>query len=398
MTDVDPMAIVKKLCALPHRGAATPMEKKAADILESILTSMGATVDRQPFRTPVTYIWEVWWIVGGISLGLLLAPLAPWISVFITAFFAVSAALYFDWRASFISYFPPKADSENLITRYGQPDRETGRDGKIILMAHYDSAPVSLLYLPSQVKGMQRSVKIGVLLMACAVAVALLQALHMGQPWTSWMRYALAAYFLGMGGVTSFDYFRYGYTNGASDNATGTAAAIAVANRLWNDPIPGWQVELVLTGAEEAGMVGAKQYFRRHKKTLHPETTVVLNFDSLGRGDVKVIKTTGSLTPVVYDNALFDAAVKTIDENPEFGTIKPASWHTGDFDTIWFAREGILSLTLSAQDEHGCIPHLHRRQDTMDTVDEKQVQFSVDFAEAVVRTMVRTRTENREKG
>lgn len=386
MIDPDPVAIVKKLCSLPHRGAATPMEKMAADILDSCLTSMGASVERQSFKTPVTYIWEICWIVGGLFFGLLMAPAAPWISVAITVFFAVSAALYFDWRSSPISFFPPKADSENLIARYGQQGREPEKGRKIILMAHYDSAPVSLLYLPSQVKGMQRSVKIGVLLMACSVVIVLMQALHMGQPWTSWLRYALAAYFLGMGVVTSFDYLRYGYTNGASDNATGTAAAMVTARRLWENPIPGWQVELVLTSSEEAGMVGAKQYLRQYKKTLHPDKTFVLNFDSLGCGDLKLIKTTGSLTPVVYDNVLFDAAVKTIEENPEFSNIKPASWHTGDFDTIWFARTGLSSLTLSAQDKQGCIPHLHRQKDTMDTIDGALTKFSVDFAEAVVRT------------
>lgn len=389
--DSDPISIIEKLTALPHRGATTAMEKKAADILEGILRSMGATVERQIFKTPVTYVWEVWWIAGGICLGLLLAPAVPWVGLAVVAFLAVSAALYFDWRSSPVSLLPPRADSQNLIAGYKKPDGEAAKKRKIILMAHYDSAPVSLLYLPSQVKGMQRSVRIGVVLMVAAAFILLLQALDIGAPWVSWGRYALAVYFLGMCVMSSLDYFRYGYTNGAADNATGTAAAIATAHRLWKNPPAGWEVEVVLTGAEEAGMVGAKQYYRQYRNTLKPDRTLVLNFDSLGRGDLKIIKTTGTFTMVEYNNPLMDAAVTTIKENPAFSRIKTASWHTGDFDTIWFARGNIPCLTISAQDESGCIPHLHRRQDTMDAVDTTVTENGVDFAEAVVRTAVKNR-------
>ena len=103
---LDPMAIVRELTALPHRGATTEQERHAADILESYLQRLGATVERQPFTTPKAYIWEVWWLIGGIVAGLLLTPLASWFAFVLVAASVAMALLYFDWRASPVSLLP----------------------------------------------------------------------------------------------------------------------------------------------------------------------------------------------------------------------------------------------------------------------------------------------------
>ncbi|MBW1948248.1 MAG: peptidase M28, partial [Deltaproteobacteria bacterium] len=86
-------------------------------------------------------------------------------------------------------------------------------------------------------------------------------------------------------------------------------------------------------------------------------------------------------------NALVDEALKRASEDPRFAEIKEGRWHTGDFDTIWFERGKIPSLTLSAQDENGLIPHLHRPEDTLRNVDPRLPALAVDFAEATVRSL-----------
>jgi Iap family predicted aminopeptidase len=72
------------------------------------------------------------------------------------------------------------------------------------------------------------------------------------------------------------------------------------------------------------------------------------------------------------------------EENSRFADIATASWHTGDFDSIWFERAGIPSLTLSAQDENGLIPHLHRPGDTIENVDLTLLPQTTDFAVATL--------------
>ena len=66
------MNIVKALSDLPHRGATTINEKKAADILVELLTKVKARIERQSFKTPVTYIWQVCWMLGTFTCGLIL--------------------------------------------------------------------------------------------------------------------------------------------------------------------------------------------------------------------------------------------------------------------------------------------------------------------------------------
>ncbi len=360
------------------------MEKKAADILENELTSAGVNVERQKFYTPKTYIWEVIWLTVLIAAGLVTAPLFSWFSVALLLFCTISSFLMFDWRASPLAFLSPRVPSENIIGKMENRDLPDPPPKKIIFMAHYDSAPVSLLYLPAMVKNFRSSLIINLLLIVLALLIAILEAIHHGNSLVLWAGRVLALYFLIQGGITAFDYFRYGYTNGASDNATGTAAAMVTAQRLWENPVREMDVTLVLTGAEETGMTGAKHYFNS-LGTLSPDTTFVLNFDSLGLGDLKIITKTGSITTIDYKGRLIDSAVRTATSDIRFNGMKTASWHTGDFDTLWFTRAGIPCLTLTAQDANGLIPNLHRPQDVIDNIDESITRQAIDFAEALIR-------------
>jgi len=112
-----------------------------------------------------------------------------------------------------------------------------------------------------------------------------------------------------------------------------------------------------------------------------------LNFDNLGVGTATIVTETGSLTSIVYANALIEAAVHVAANDARFSDIQKGPWHTGDFDSSWFARAGIPAMTLSARDEHGLIPNLHRPSDTLSNVIEALPRHAVDFAESVVRRL-----------
>lgn len=393
---IDPVNIADELADLPHRGTTTAEERKAADILQGHLERLGATVERQRFRTSKTYISEVWWLLSVLILGLILIPCISWIALGLVALSVVISLLYFDWRITPVSFLPPRGESANVIGRMIQtadPDK-TSHTGppknRLILMAHYDSAPVSLLYLPSMVKSFRRSLLISLGLMVAAFIMALIETLGYGKPVVAWLRWVFVVYFLGQGIMSTIDYLRFGFTKGAADNATGVAAAMATSERLWRTPIPGWEVTAVLTGAEEAGMVGSRKYLKEHRAELVPDTSFVLNFDNIGSGDLKVITKTGSIINVVYDNPLVSAANETSKADPRFSRISQGVWHTGDFDSIWFMRAGIPSLTLSAQNSDGQIPNLHRPGDTVENVDPALLPMAVEFAEATIRRLARS--------
>ena len=136
---------LRDLCALPHRGAATPEGAEAARLLQTYLTNLGATIRTEPFQTPKTYATVIYWLIGGLLAGLALMPVTP-VAVGFVWYFAVLAWLYFNWRYSFIIKFPVQHTAHNVIGHW--PARTTGRAANgsdvrtVILMAHYDTAPV----------------------------------------------------------------------------------------------------------------------------------------------------------------------------------------------------------------------------------------------------------------
>lgn len=132
-------------------------------------------------------------------------------------------------------------------------------------------------------------------------------------------------------------------------------------------------------------MVGAYHYW----KSLQPQSQLadgslyLINFDTLGSGQLKVITQTGSMTLIEYDNIVTQSAINIIQNNRHFGQVGTGCWHTADFDSAWFVRAGIPCVTLSALDENGLMPHIHRPEDTLDHVDTQPMLLAIDLAKAV---------------
>lgn len=95
-------------------------------------------------------------------------------------------------------------------------------------------------------------------------------------------------------------------------------------------------------------------------------------------GHVRVVTRTGALSEIRYDNALTRAALACAAAVPRFADVREGTWRTGDFDTAWFARAGIPSLTLSATDDAGLIPWLHRPGDVIAHVDQQVSKTACD--------------------
>ncbi|MCX7028526.1 MAG: M28 family peptidase [Spirochaetes bacterium] len=198
-------------------------------------------------------------------------------------------------------------------------------------------------------------------------------------------RWPLCAYFTIQAVLASLDFFRFGYTNGAADNATGVGVALATASRLWKNLPPGWQVEVLLTSAEEASLVGSLAYVRAHAKALDKSRTFVVNFDGLVAGELRIVRSTGCITTSTYDSPLVHAAMETARLDSRFASVKPADWHVGDFESVNFLRRGYACLALSSVTKEGVMPNLHRPGDVLANVDSQVSALAVDFAEAAIR-------------
>jgi Peptidase family M28 len=386
-----PIQLLRELCALPHRGAATPEGAEAARLLQTYLTELGADVRTEPFQTPATYATIVYWLIGGLLTGLALISVTG-VAIGFVWYFVAMAWFYFNWRYSFIIKFPVQHTAHNVIGRW--PAQSTDDETRtVILMAHYDTAPVSLLYGPKQQAGFRLSLIVSLALMLLAAMAATLEVLGIGLPWLTYLRYGLMVYFVVQAITGTLGYWLKGYTNGASDNATGVAAALATADRLRQAGLPNLAIEVVLTSAEEAGMIGAYYYVERHKRTWARARTIAINFDTLGAGKLTVVEQTGTLETIRYANRPTQIARDLLKTTAFRDRAQVGRWHTADFDSAWFVRNNIPVLALCALDANGRMPRIHQFDDTLDAVDQTPIHTAVDLAEAVAEQWIMNNVE-----
>jgi Zn-dependent M28 family amino/carboxypeptidase len=368
---------LQKLTDFPHRGTGTIYDRQTANLISQTIADLGFNVREQTFKTPKTYVSVVYWLIGGLIFGLIMSRFIGWFAFILIFSSVIDALLYFDWRYSPVIILP-----QNIIGNHSK-----SKKAKIVLMAHYDSAPVSALYSKQTANGFRNSIRLSMALITLCIPAAVLTCLYPESKIVLTINILLIVYFILQATLGTIDYFRKGYTNGASDNATGVTAAIATAERL-KDKVQNCDIELVLTSAEEAGMVGAYYYWKSYFDKKTP--SFLINFDTLGAGNLKLITKTGSWTTIIYDNAVTKVGVNLIKTDERFTNVQTGSWHTADFDSVWFARGGVPCVTLAALDQNGLMPRIHRPEDILDNVDTTPMLQAIDFAEAIALELDRS--------
>jgi Peptidase family M28 len=372
--------IFRRLSEWPHRGAGSEDEMMAREMLTTELVGEpGVDVAEEGLRAPATYLPLFAMIALGQAAALTVAIWAPYVAVMVGIFFLGSHLLFFDWRVSPLIWMGPKQLTANLVAKKGAGRR------LFILMAHLDSAPASYAYRADQVQHFKASVYAGTGIVALGVLVPFLDTLGLVTP--VWLRLLLVATIMSQPIIAGLDFWRFGYTPGANDNLSGVAAATAAASQLWRRMPDDCEVRLVITTAEEAGMLGAQHYARAHEDELRARQTHIINFDTVGNNNLKYIRKSGGFTDVRYEGPLLDAANALCRQSKKYNFFSAGEHHVGDFDSVWFVRAGISTLTLASYDDDGMMPHIHTPDDTADHVDLDQVARSALFGEALVRTL-----------
>ncbi|MFD2936509.1 M28 family metallopeptidase [Spirosoma flavum] len=374
--------ILRELTKIPHRGTATPNETEAVRLLQTYLSTMGASVRKEPFQTPKTYATIIYWLTGGLLIGLALLPVTG-VAIGLVWYFVWLTWLYFNWRYSFIVKFPAQHTAYNIIGHWPASGAVESRQ-KVILMAHYDTAPISWLYGPKQQANFRSSLIISLSLTLLAGVAALAEVAGAGLPYIIYLRYTLMVYFVGQAIIVTAGYWLKGYANGANDNATGVAAVLATADRLRQTNLPNLDIEVVLTSAAEVGMVGAYYYVEAHKRKWNRAQMMAINFDTLGAGKLTVVEKTGTLETIHYQNEPTRLARQLLATDDFRDRAQVGQWHTADFDSIWFVRNKIPVLALCALDTDGQMPRIHQPNDTLDHIDLAPIDAAIDLAEVVV--------------
>ncbi|HRZ10543.1 MAG TPA: M28 family peptidase [Gemmatimonadales bacterium] len=181
---------------------------------------------------------------------------------------------------------------------------------------------------------------------------------------------------LGLGGFGALDPDSAGRVhNGADDNASGTAALFAIAERLRAAP-PARTVVFIAFSGEELGLLGSGYYV---KHPLYPlsATEIMINLDMVGRlkNDKLIVYGTGTATeiPALLDSLNWYAK---FDLRPQ-----PEGYGPSDQTSFYAAKIPVLHFFT---DLHG---DYHRSSDDWDKINAQGLVRVADFAAAVATAM-----------
>ncbi len=369
--------VFDRLREWPHRAAGSDEELEARETLITVLSAEpGVEISEEGFFAPTSYLPFVWTVAIGCTGALLASAFAPLFMASVALLFAASHFLYFDWRVSPLVWLGAKTICANLVASKGKGER------LVILMAHLDSAPASFFYRPGIVAFLKETVFVTSVFVGLCVVIPLLEAQGTLVPLA--VKLFVTTVIVAQATLVTIDRLRFGFSPGANDNLSGVSAATALASRLWRTVPANTEIRLVITSGEQAGLLGAQHYWRHHREELQYRDTHVLNFDTVGAGELGYVLRSGGFTPIRYEGQLALAADSVTERDKRFRDIRPAMHSIGDFGTVWFSRDRISALTIAGYDETGRMPHIHTMEDKPDHVDLSIVERAVSFGEVII--------------
>jgi hypothetical protein len=344
------------------REAGTAAAAAARDLLAGRLRDLGYTVEIHPFRFHSSTLWGFPLLGAGLGwLGLVLAPLLvssqvpPWAAGMVWLVGSVSLGTIVYGVGSGAAPLLPLGDSRDdanlLATR--------SRDVRGWIVAHLDTK--------AQGHSMAgRLVAVWWALLA-VVTLAVLVAVRFMAPLPLWA--AIGGAVLGIiAGMLAGKGRLRGQSPGVRDNGSGVAAAMSAASAL-RDP----GIGILITGAEEFGLVGARALVGERPSLFAGR--VVVNFDTLDE--------TGALQVVSHDIAGHAAAQAATGALQSLGhPTKMRRLPLGILvDSLPLARAGARAVTLARLD-WSTLQKLHT---ALDSADGCSFETAVHVGELIAR-------------
>jgi hypothetical protein len=169
---------------------------------------------------------------------------------------------------------------------------------------------------------------------------------------------------------------------GASDNATGCAVVLAVAQELGALPVRERNVFLVLFDEEERGLLGSRAFAEwlvdEGKEVVAVHTIDQMGWDGDGDGAFEL--------EIPYDGAL-DLYRQVAEASGFAGTIHVTQESGSDHSA--FRRLGMPAVGLTEEYRNGdTTPHIHRPTDSWETVDFEYLGSVTRLVQAAVAVLV----------
>ncbi|MDZ4818356.1 MAG: M28 family peptidase [Planctomycetota bacterium] len=389
---------VRALADFGHRGSTTVQEQRAADYLCEQLRLIGLEPQRELFQGSSSFGGRILIHVIVAAAGGVLFWLHPLLAIAIDA--AVLASMWAENRTCGIWLSRPivRYESANVFAWIRTPSPRL----RVIASGHYDTQRTGFMWilgkyliplfwwLPSFLK--PPLLPAGLIICGQAVLSALVFANGMTDTLSIangvvLVLYTVAILLVGEWSIGAF-------VPGAADNASGAAAALALAEDWLTNPIDDVEFVVLLPGCEESGLLGAAAWADQHRAELNSVPTVFVNFDNLGVGPVKFFKAETPLFgwPVAYPPEMIQTTSQVA---TAFG-LEDNRPHTmpGPTDGLAFLVRGLPGMTIVSFREHGYMPWYHLPGDTAEHLDFDAAWRGVLFGSRLLRTFAQSNAES----
>jgi len=270
------------------RFTGSPAEAAAAEALARQLSAWGYSVERQPFEfsTAVNHLVTLTLTVGLAGVIGVLALLGPQPTAAAVAATLVLAAPLLLRRLqpraergalqsdSPWAHFGNRHRAANLIARF-PPASSSAALPHLVLMAHYDSKSQRLPI----------GLRVALVLVTLFGSAALCASAWLALLWPAWSSAAAVAGVITLVGGAPLVWMDWADDSpGAIDNASGVGVVMHLAEILarWPAALARLRWTIVLTSAEELGLMGAAAFAAHYAAQMQAERAVVLNFDGVG--------------------------------------------------------------------------------------------------------------------
>lgn len=355
------MGIITHLsCKIGPRPSGSQAERDAQEFLAEILRQSEYSCRFEAFTFPSIPGFFPYYSLPGILFILSAFLPGTWRTLLMGMPFLVGGLTeIYAWLTGFL---PQRSQSQNLIATPADVDQS---QLDVLLCAHADTGKM----LPHPSRGnsfihhnlwviLELLSWVAAFLGVAQVAIPLIaEAIS---PLSKWILLICGLLFIWID-VRQQLFSGKQISPGANDNASGAALATALAEQFHRQSNHCLKIGVLITGAEEAGLYGARAYVDRHPR--HVAGPVVINLDMVASGHrIGSVTRTGRLKPIYTDEDL-NSILRSM--YPRMISVD-YRYRGGDF--IPFLRKGYRVLSLEATDSGGVPPTYHSQEDTMDHI------------------------------
>jgi peptidase M28-like protein len=386
---IDATAEIEALVEFEGRGPGTDAERRAAAHLAERLERMGRGAETEQIK-----IWPRWAMTYAVHaavaiIGSVLSVSVPVIGAGLALLATILTFLDANGMALTTRRLLGRRASQNVVSPEGGD-----KGGRLVIVAHSDAGRTGLAYLPWL---HERRAALGNLLRR---PIGPFQPLFYGLVWV------LVCCLIRLPGIEStiltvIQFFgtvllilalpflldtAFAHTvPGANDNASGVATAMRLAEHYGGE-LEHFDLDLLLTGAEEALALGMRSHLKRHKGDLDPERVVFLNVEEVGRGTVRFTQREGLILPLKAHAQLLTLCEEIAedqerdDEDDDRGQpiVRPITSRSAS-DAFAARAAGFPAITITCKGRLDYTPGHHWPTDTPERIDDDALDRAYEF-------------------